>query len=112
MKIKYYHFHLYYEPDNINLAAEVREKISQTFDVDVGRLWEEAVGPHPVGSCQVTVSVDLFEKVSAWFLKNRNGLDLFIHPISGDDIADHKDLIMWIGKSYKLNTNFFSKKAS
>ena len=43
-------------------------------------------------------------------LKNRNGFDLFIHPISGDDIADHKDNIMWIGKSYKLNTEFFNKK--
>ena len=56
------------------------------------------------------VPIELFEKVSAWFLQNRSGIDLFIHPISGDDIADHKDNIMWIGKSYKLNTEFFDKK--
>ena len=109
MKIQYYHFHLYYEFEDIKLASEVREKISKAFDLEVGRLWDRSVGPHPVGSCQVTVPVELFEKVVAWFLQNRNGIDLFIHPISGDDIADHSDYIMWIGKSYKLNTDFFNK---
>ena len=110
MKINYYHFHLYYEIKDITLAAELRTKFSQDFDVEVGRLWNRPVGPHPVGSCQVKVPIELFEKVSAWFLKKRNGVDLFIHPISRDDIAYHKYKIMWIGKSYKLNTEFFNKK--
>lgn len=109
MNIKYYHFHLYYELENISIATELREKIDQTFDVEVGRLWEKPVGPHPVCSCQVSVSVELFEKVTAWFLQNRSGIDLFIHPVTGDDIADHTDSCMWIGKSYKLNTDFFNK---
>jgi len=110
MKIEYYHFHLYYEVSDISLAAQVREDIAQAFDVKVGRLWDKPVGPHPVGSCQVTVPVGLFEKVSVWFLENRKGIDLFIHPITGNDINDHNDFVMWIGKSYKLNTEFFSLK--
>ncbi|OIQ20003.1 MAG: hypothetical protein BM556_05815 [Bacteriovorax sp. MedPE-SWde] len=108
MKIKYYHFHLYYDPQNINVATKVSEKLSSIFDLEIGRLWNKPVGPHPVGSCQVTVPVELFEKVAAWFLENRNGIDIFIHPITGDNIADHRDYIMWIGKSYKLHTNFFT----
>ena len=110
MKINYYHFHLYYEIKDITLSAKLRTKFSQAFDVEVGRLWDRPIGPHPVGSCHVKVPIKLFEKVSAWFLKNRNGVDLFIQPISEDDIADYKDNIMWIGKSYKLNTEFFDKK--
>jgi aromatic ring-cleaving dioxygenase len=109
MIIKHYHFHLYYELENLSLAADIRKEVNQAFDLEVGRLWEKPVGPHPVCSCQVTVPVDKFEEVTAWFLKNRKGIDLFIHPVSGDDILDHSDSIMWIGKSYKLNTDFFGK---
>lgn len=109
MNIEKYHFHLYYELENIGLATEVRNRLSEVFDVEIGRLWDRPVGPHPIGSCQVTVPVNMFEKVSAWFLINRNGIDLFIHPITGDNLADHKDFIMWIGKSYQLNIEFFTK---
>jgi DOPA 4,5-dioxygenase len=109
MKIRYYHFHLYYKLVDINLAAKISAQLSQALDVEIGRLWDRPVGPHPVCSCQVTVPVELFEQVSAWFLKNRIGIDLFIHPVTGDDIADHQDSIMWIGKSYTLNTDFFLK---
>lgn len=109
MKIKYYHFHLYYEFENTTIASKLREKIKQTFKIEVGRLWEKPVGPHPVCSCQVSVPAELFEKMTAWLLQNRNDIDFFIHPVTGNDIADHTDFIMWIGKSYKLNTEFFYK---
>jgi aromatic ring-cleaving dioxygenase len=107
MKINYYHFHLYYNLSNIKLATGVVENLGRAFDIKVGRLWEGPVGPHPVCSCQVTVPLELFEKVTACFLNNRKGFDLFIHPVTGDSIADHTDSTMWMGKSYKLNTNFF-----
>lgn len=111
MNIKYYHFHLYYKLEEITLASEVAEKISKAFDVEVGRLWEKPVGPHPICSCQVSVPVELFEKVTAWFLENRKGIDLFIHPVTGDDFTDHTESIMWIGKSYILNTDMFSESS-
>ena len=109
MIIKYYHFHLYYDLENISLATAIREQVNQALDLEVGRLWERSVGPHPVCSCQVTVPVEKFEEATAWFLKNRRGIDIFIHPVTGDDILDHTESVMWIGKSYKLNTDFFGK---
>jgi len=112
MKILQYHFHLYYEPENINLASDIRDKISNAFEVEVGRLWDRPVGPHPIGSCQIIVPVGLFEKVVAWLLYNRNGVDVLVHPLSGDDIADHNEFVMWIGKPYELNTYFFDKNRS
>ena len=82
MDIDYYHFHLYYQIKDIELASRVRDKISHAFDLKVGRLWDRPVGPHPVGSCQITVPTNLFGKIIEWFLKNRDGVDLFIHPIT------------------------------
>lgn len=109
MKIKDYHFHLYYDVKDIETASRLRDKISETFEVEVGRLWDKPVGPHPIGSCQVTVSSELFQEVMVWLLSNRDGIDFFIHPNTGDNLADHSDYIMWIGKSYELNLDGFRK---
>ena len=80
------------------------------FDYDVGRAWDRPVGPHPIGSCQVTVPEGAFEGVSRWFLKNRKGFDLFVHIVTGDDWLDHTEGVMWIGKSHELNLKFFENR--
>ncbi len=107
MEIKDYHFHLYYDVKDIDKATTLRDKIGETFDVDLGRVWDKPVGPHPIGSCQVTVSNELFQEVMVWLLSNRNGIDFFVHPNTGDNLADHSDYIMWIGKSYELKLEGF-----
>jgi DOPA 4,5-dioxygenase len=110
MKIKYYHFHLYYPVTNIEEASALREKISSEFDFEVGRLWDKPVGPHPIGSCQVSVPTGRFEEALTWCLANRGGVDFFIHPVTGDDLADHSDHALWLGKSYELKIDGFKAK--
>ena len=107
MKIKYYHFHLYYDVENIEAANVLREKIKESFDFEVGRLWDKPVGPHPIGSCQVSIPTQRFEEALTWFLENRKDIDLFIHPVTGDDLADHSDHAIWVGKSYDLKIEIF-----
>lgn len=109
MTIKDYHFHLYYDFKDIEKASKLREEISRKFNLEAGRLWDKPVGPHPIGSCQFTVTADLFMELSTWLLSNRNGIDFFIHPNTGDNLADHSEYIMWIGKSYELNLDVFKK---
>lgn len=109
MKIINYHFHLYYPLDELERANEVMNNIKRNFNVDIGRLWDRAVGPHPIGSCQITVPKELFEKMTNWLLENRNGVDVFIHAVTGDDLLDHTDYVMWIGEKHKLNLDVFTK---
>lgn len=109
MKFKSYHFHLYFNADQIELAKSISKELEELYKVPVGRVWDRPVGPHPVNSCQVTVSSEKFEEVVSWLLINRKGLDVFIHPEGQDDLADHRDHIMWIGKSYDLNLEIFKK---
>ena len=107
MKIQSYHFHLYYPLDQIERANSLVEKLKTIENIDIGRMWEKPVGPHPIGSCQITVYPGDFEKMSNWFLENRDGLDIFVHAVTGDDIIDHTKYVMWIGKEHKLNLQIF-----
>lgn len=112
MNIKNYHFHLYYSLDAeaIALATEVLGKLAEEkAGVPIGRIWEKPVGPHPIGSCQVTVETENFYEMMVWFLENRRGLSLFIHPDTGNALIDHTEHVIWIGREHPLNTSSFSK---
>ncbi len=34
---------------------------------------------------------------------NRKGLTVLVHGVTGDDIYDHTELVLWLGESLKLN---------
>lgn len=107
MIIRQYHFHLYYDFSDIEKARFLANTISKNFEVPIGTVWDRPVGPHPIGSCQVTVSNDLFYEILSWILINRDGIDFFIHPVTGNDLLDHTDYAIWIGKSYPLKLSIF-----
>lgn len=112
MKIKNYHFHLYYELNETEIAkatAILDQLRSEKEDMPIGRIWDKPVGPHPIGSCQVTVENERFQEMMEWFLKNRQGLSLFIHPDTGDDLADHTEHTIWLGHELPLKTEQFRK---
>jgi aromatic ring-cleaving dioxygenase len=107
MNYAQYHFHLYFEPSQIKITESVISQLKELDNIEIGRIWNKPVGPHPIGSCQVTVQAEDFYKMTEWFLNNRQGLTIFIHALTGDDLKDHTDYVMWIGQSYKLNTDMF-----
>lgn len=107
MKFESYHFHLYFSKEQIATATDLAGQLGEIFKLSVGRVWDRPVGPHPVNSCQITVPKDKFEAVVSWLLVNRLGLDVFIHPEGDNDLIDHRDHIMWIGRSYEINLDIF-----
>ena len=110
MNIENYHFHLYYalEEEQIAKATEVLNKLSKDKPgIPIGRIWEKPVGPHPEGSCQVTVEREHFSEMMEYFFENRQGLSLFIHPNTGDDLRDHTEHTVWLGREYQLKTEIF-----
>lgn len=110
MNIQHYHFHLYYSltQDQIQKATTILEKLArEKEDMPIGRIWDRPVGPHPIGSCQVTVENERFQEMIEWFLANREGLSLFIHPNTGHDLADHTEHVIWMGHEHPLKTELF-----
>ncbi len=111
MVFEAYHFHLYFERHQIPALRVLLDRLRSVENIKIGRVREEPVGPHPTGSCQITVKRDDFEQILALLLRERKGLDVFIHALSGDDLKDHTDYTMWLGRQYELNLSFFDSLA-
>lgn len=102
-EISAYHAHVYFDSDSLKQAEEFCEQARYTLGVAMGRVHQKRVGPHPEWSCQLSFSAEQIGEVLPWLILNRNGLTLFIHPVTGNDLNDHTKYIMWLGDSKPLN---------
>ena len=105
--IRDFHAHLYYDPDEVDRAKAVAAALTREFPLPVGHFHVSPVGPHPRGSCQLTVPPELFGEVAQWLALNRDGLTVFAHTSTGDDLADHTDHVIWFGPSETLDLSIF-----
>lgn len=97
-----YHVHVYYDPTSRDRAARVRAGLEQ-FNVRLGRWHDQPVGPHPQGMYQVAFLPEEFPRIVPWLMLNRDGLDVLVHPETGDDVADHTMHAMWLGQKLELD---------
>ena len=106
-RIRDFHVHLYFDPDEVERARTVAREIQQRFAAAVGHFHVRPVGPHPRGSVQLTVAPDRFGALATWLPLHRDGLTVFAHPSTGDDKADHTTHVIWFGPSEPLATEMF-----
>jgi DOPA 4,5-dioxygenase len=104
---KAYHAHVYFGPDTVAQARELVDEAGKRFKVQVGRVHEKPVGPHPAWSCQLAFGAAEFDRVIPWLDEHRRGLDVFVHGLSGDELADHTTHAYWLGKAWPLNLEMF-----
>lgn len=104
---KAYHAHVYFDANTRAEAKFLCEGSGKDFGLRVGTFHERLVGPHTMWSCQINFGAKQFEEYIAWLDKNRNGLTIFIHPITGDDLVDHTEYAYWLGKEVPLNLGIF-----
>lgn len=98
-----YHAHVYYEPATQELAAGLRDALGTRFEVILGRWHDLPVGPHPKSMYQVAFAADQLDKVLPFLMLNRAGLDVLVHPETGDDLVDHRDHALWLGQKLPLD---------
>jgi aromatic ring-cleaving dioxygenase len=104
-----YHAHVYFDAAERERAARLCEAAHAAFGVAVGRMHDRPVGPHPRGSCQLTVATDQLASVLPWLVLNRNGLTVFAHAQTGDALKDHTDHVIWLGPSEPLDLAALSR---
>lgn len=102
-----FHAHIYFDAENVEQAKALAQAASSRFDLSVGHFHLRPVGPHPRGSCQLTVRPELFGDFAQWAALNRDGLTIFAHASTGDDRADHREHVIWFGASEALNLTIF-----
>ena len=105
--IRDFHAHIYFNPDEVEQARALGAAARAQFGVPEGHYHLRPVGPHPRGSCQLTVPTDRFGEVAQWLTLNRGPLTIFAHANTGDDLADHTQHVIWFGPSETLNLTTF-----
>ncbi|MEO8455687.1 MAG: DOPA 4,5-dioxygenase family protein [Sphingomicrobium sp.] len=106
--IRDFHAHIYYDPEQIDFARELAAAVQARYPVAVGHFHLRPVGPHPRGSCQMTVPAELFGDVARWLVLRREALTVFAHANTGHDLADHTQHVIWFGPSETLDLSIFS----
>ena len=101
--IRSYHAHVYYDADSKETAARLRAEVEARFEITMGRWHDRPIGPHPRGSYQIAFEPALFGELVPWLALNRAGLDVLVHPNTGQDLPDHAERAMWLGQSHELD---------
>lgn len=107
LQIHGFHAHVYYDAASMEQARKLCESAKKRFPLDMGRMHQRPVGPHPRWSCQLAFGPALFGEVVPWLALNRGDLVIFIHPETGNDLADHTRHAMWMGKIERLDLSIF-----
>ena len=106
-----YHAHVYFDEDTVDLASSICHQAGEIFKIKVGRVHRKPVGPHPCWSCQLAFDRNQFEEIIDWLDENRRSLNILIHGLTGDDLADHTVNASWLGHSVPLKLAMFRKSS-
>ncbi len=98
-----YHAHIYCDEESRAAVATLREDLDGTFTVRLGRWRDAPVGPHPRSMYQVAFASDQFAELVPWLMLHRAGLVILVHPLTGDDRADHDGHALWLGEKLGLD---------
>ena len=110
-KIRDFHAHIYFNPEELAEAQAVAAEARERFGVPVGHFHTRPVGPHPRGSVQLTVLPEQFGEFAEWAALNRRGLTIFAHAETGNDLAAHTQHVIWFGPSEARDLRIFGYAA-
>ena len=102
-RIHGFHAHVYFNAQTVAQARALCEAAAKRFPFKMGRVHEKPVGPHPDWSCQLAFKAELFAQVVPWLVLHRDDLVVFLHPLTGNDLADHRDRAVWMGAMRPLD---------
>jgi len=60
-----FHAHIYFSQETLDEARALCETARDRFDIEMGRMHERPVGPHPCWSCQLRIPPEKFGEVMA-----------------------------------------------
>ena len=102
-----YHAHVYFEQETLEFSKNLCKKAGDLFSLQVGRVHQKPIGPHPKWSCQITFPSTKFEQLILWLEDNRQGLSVLIHGLTGDNLQDHTEYAYWLGNQVELSLELF-----
>jgi aromatic ring-cleaving dioxygenase len=101
--IRGFHAHVYFDTDTRDIAERIYETLARDFGLELGRIHDDAVGPHTKPMFQVDIEPEQFATVVPWLMINRGGLSVFVHPRTDDHLADHETHPLWMGEPLAID---------
>lgn len=100
-----FHAHIYYDAASRSSAVMLREMLMKSVPAGV-RIYppiDRPVGPHPTPMFEVDFSAEQFHAVVTQIMLGHGEHSVLVHPITGDDLKDHFNHAIWIGKTLPLD---------
>ena len=107
-----YHAHVYFDEGTVERARQLCQAAAERFGVEMGRVHQKLVGPHPRWSCQLAFDAVQFDGLIPWLEANRGSLNILVHGRTGNSLADHTTHASWLGEPVELNLSVFKKSGS
>lgn len=107
-RIAGFHAHVYFDAATQAQGQALCLEAASRFKLAMGRVHPGPVGPHPDGSCQLAFAPSVFGELVPWLAMHRKNLVVFIHPVTGNDLTDHRDFAMWMGAVRPLDLSVLS----
>ncbi len=112
-KFNYYHGHFYFTAEHSAAAEIVRQKMALELPqiLNIFPPISRPVGPHPLPMFEFHFRASDLTVLRAWLEKNRVGHTVLLHPLSGNELADHTGLAEFLGEPLFLDISIFRAQA-
>jgi DOPA 4,5-dioxygenase len=98
---------VYFDEHSTEQARALCQAAADRFGVQMGRVHEKLVGPHPRWSCQLAFDAKQFEALIPWLDAHRAGLNILVHADTGNHLEDHTTHASWLGEPAELDLSHF-----
>lgn len=105
MTYEWYHAHIYFEDSTMQKAENLHNLAKGHFRnrIRLSPLISRPIGPHPKPMFELDFYGEDYVEVTDWLEAHRQDLDVLIHPLSGNALADHTTLAVFLGNRLPLN---------
>lgn len=105
--IQTFHAHIYFTPDEMATASQVREDIIKHLPqlTYTGQLIPIAIGPHPLPMFEMHIPAGTINLALATIDKLRKEFSVLVHPVQTNELEAHTNSARWLGEKLPLNLN-------
>ncbi len=110
MPARDFDIHVYYNESSRPQAEALRELALKDFNgrpIHVSRMVDRKVGPHPLPMFEIDFGKEDLGEMIQWLFKNRNGLTVLVHQVTGHDTIDHSAGALWMGEVLEIDFSTF-----
>lgn len=107
-----HHAHVYFrEPERAAIARlHARAHHALAGLATVWPIRNQPVGPHLLPMFEIEFAPAQREAVTRWLEANHGSFPVLLHPVTGDDWADHQEGATWLGERLELNWAAFEPR--